>query len=76
MRVMSLYNTWDAITWTVVLAIVPYGWTVVGALLLSWIVWQLGLDRKKDEVKSTRTQPSRPGNNREVWREFYGEDKF
>jgi hypothetical protein len=35
-------STWDAITWTLVLGIVPYGWTVVGALLMCWVVLQLG----------------------------------
>jgi hypothetical protein len=41
-----MLSKWDAITWTLVLAIVPYGWTVIGALLMCWMVLQLG-SRKK-----------------------------
>jgi len=41
-----MLSKWDLITWTLVLAIVPYGWTVIGALLMCWMVVQLD-NRKK-----------------------------
>ena len=46
---MSPFKIWDALTWTLVLAIVPYGWTVVGALLMCWMVVQL--DKRNDKSK-------------------------
>jgi hypothetical protein len=48
-------SKWDAITWTLVLAIVPYGWTVVGAMLMCWMVMQL--DNRKDRKKPTPGGP-------------------
>lgn len=44
-----MLSKWDAITWTVVLWIVPYGWTIIGALLMCWMVVQL--DNRKDKKK-------------------------
>jgi hypothetical protein len=43
-------SKWDLITWTLVLAIVPYGWTVIGALLMCWMVVQL--DNRKDKNRA------------------------
>jgi hypothetical protein len=94
-----MLSKWDAITWTLVLAIVPYGWTVVGALLMCWMVVQFSKSEglppclqpdvyPKDlwpyELPGTviygDISPRHPDKdvmgNRDVWKDFYDNDKF
>ena len=54
-----LLNKWDAITWTLVLAIVPYGWTVAGGLLMCWMVMQL--DNRKDRAEARKASKTTYG---------------
>jgi hypothetical protein len=79
----TMLSKWDAITWTLVLAIVPYGWTVVGAMLMCWMVLQLG--PKGGKVKITRTGSHttiygdispRSESNRTVWKNFFDNEDF
>jgi hypothetical protein len=70
-------SSWDAITWTLVLAIVPYGWTVVGALLMCWMVLQLGPkgDRPVKITTYGGISPRTEG-NRETWKNFFDNEDF
>ena len=70
-----------------ILFLVPYGWTVVGALLMCWMVMQL--DNRKDKKKARRVmdiyttvygsmpkRSTRIEGNRETWKNFFNDEDF